>query len=65
MKLLTDVETFLTELSSELTTTFSEATLENVFSTHNWEFEDMKNQHQRMMRDACLLCQHSESSLCK
>ena len=56
MKLLTDVETFLTELSSELTTTFSEATLENVFSTHNLEFEDMKNQYQRMMRDACLLC---------
>lgn len=53
------------ELSSELTKMFSEVTLENVFSTHNLEFEDMKNQYERMIRDAQFLCQHSESSLCK
>ena len=61
----TDVVTFLKELSSELTKRFSEATLENVFLTHNLEFEDMNSRYEIMMRDACLLCQHSKSNICK
>ena len=61
----TDVVDFLKDFSSELTNTFSEVTLENVFSTHNLEFEYMNNQYDMMMRDACLLCQHSKSNICK